>query len=31
VIGLPESSAPAQGSAKAHVAEQAGLVASALG
>jgi 2-oxoglutarate dehydrogenase E1 component len=31
VIGLPESSAPAQGSAKAHAAEHAGLVASALG
>jgi multifunctional 2-oxoglutarate metabolism enzyme len=30
VIGLPESSAPAQGSAKAHAAEQAALVASAL-
>jgi 2-oxoglutarate dehydrogenase E1 component len=30
VIGLPESSAPAQGSAKAHKAEQAALTASAL-
>ncbi len=31
VIGLPESSAPASGSAKAHAAEHAALVAAALG
>ncbi len=31
VIGLPESSAPASGSAKAHAAEYAALVAAALG
>jgi len=31
VIGLPESSAPAQGSAKTHAAEHAALVAAALG
>jgi 2-oxoglutarate dehydrogenase E1 component len=31
VIALPESSAPAQGSAKAHAAEHAALVASAFG
>jgi multifunctional 2-oxoglutarate metabolism enzyme len=31
VIALPESSAPAQGSAKAHAAEHAALVASAVG
>jgi 2-oxoglutarate dehydrogenase E1 component len=31
VIALPESSAPAQGSAKKHAAEHAGLVAAAIG
>ena len=31
VLALPESSAPASGSAKAHAAEHAALVAAALG